>query len=63
MDTVLGRLGKLTNNSDLMVAGGLLGILCVMIVPITPWILDLFIALTLALSVVILLVSVYSKNL
>ena len=62
MDTVLGRLGKLTNNSDLMVAGGLLGILCVMIVPITPWILDLFIALTLALSVVILLVSVYSKK-
>ena len=62
MDTVLGRLQKYTNNSDLMVAFGLLGILCVMIVPITPWILDLFIALTLALSVVILLVSVYSKK-
>ena len=62
MDTMLGRLGKFTNNSDLMVAMGLLGILCVMIVPISPWILDLFIALTLALSVVILLVSVYSKK-
>jgi len=62
MDTVLGRIGKFTNNSDLMVAVGLLGILCVMIVPITPWVLDLFIALTLALSVVILLVSVYSKK-
>ena len=62
MDTVLGRLGKYTNNSDLMVAMGILGILCVMIVPITPWVLDLFIALTLALSVVILLVSVYSKK-
>jgi flagellar biosynthesis protein FlhA len=62
MDTVLGRIGKYTNNSDLMVALGILGILVVMIVPIAPWILDLFIALTLALSVVILLISVYSKK-
>ena len=37
MDTVLGRLGKFTNNSDIMVAAGILGILCVMIVPIAPW--------------------------
>ena len=62
METTLGRLGKFMNNSDLMVAVGLLGVLCVMIVPISPWVLDLFIALTLALSVVILLVSVYSKK-
>lgn len=62
MEAVLGRLQKYTNNSDLMVALGIIGILCVMIVPITPWVLDLFIALTLALSVVILLVSVYSKK-
>ena len=33
-----------------------------MIVPVAPWALDLFIALTLAISVIILLVSIYSTK-
>ena len=41
---------------------GVLGVLCVMIVPVAPWALDIFIALTLAISVIILLVSIYSTK-
>ena len=62
MNSFFERFKFLSNNSDLAVALGLLGVLSVMIVPIPPWLLDLFIALTLSLSVVILLVSVYSKK-
>jgi flagellar biosynthesis protein FlhA len=52
----------LTSNSDLVVAVGLLLILSVMIIPVPPLILDLLFALTLSASVIILLVSVYSKR-
>lgn len=62
MGSFLSRIKLLANYSDLAIAIGLLGILSVMVVPIPPWLLDLFIALTLALSVVILLVSVYSRK-
>jgi len=44
------------------VAVGLFLVLGVMIVPVPPMVLDLFLAMTLAISVVILLVSVYSKR-
>ncbi len=43
-------------------AVGLFLVLGVMIVPVPPMVLDLFLAMTLAISVVILLVSVYSKR-
>jgi len=62
MKVLLQRLKFLTNNSDLAVAVGLLLVLSVMIVPIPPMLLDLLISLTLASSVIILLVSVYSKK-
>ncbi|OUR98636.1 flagellar biosynthesis protein FlhA [Halobacteriovorax marinus] len=52
----------LTQNSDLVVALGLLLILSVMIIPIPPFLLDLLFALTLSASVVIMLVAVYSKR-
>ncbi len=56
------RFKALTKNSDLAIAIGILLILSVMIVPIAPWILDFLLALTLGFSVVVLLVSVYSKK-
>ena len=56
---MLERFKFLTKNSDLAVAVGLLLILSVMVVPIPPFVLDLLIALTLAITVIILLVSVY----
>ena len=56
------RIQQLTKNSDLFVAISLLIILGVMITPISPFFLDLFIATVLTLSIVILLVSVYTKK-
>ena len=56
------KLKSLNSNSELSVAVGLFMILSVMIIPISPWVLDLFLALTLAGSVIILLISVYSKR-
>ena len=50
------------NSSDIMVAASLILILGIMIVPIAPWAMDLFIALSLAVSIVILLLSVYIKK-
>ena len=59
MNEMLNRLKVLTKNSDLAVAIGLLLVLSVMVVPISPFMLDILIALTLAITVIILLVSVY----
>ena len=59
MNEIFERFKFLTKNSDLAVAVGLLLILSVMVVPISPFLLDLLIALTLAITVMILLVSVY----
>jgi len=62
MDGIFGRFKFLTQNSDLAVAVGLLLILGVMIIPVPPFVLDLLLAITLSLAVVILLVSVYTKK-
>jgi flagellar biosynthesis protein FlhA len=62
MEGLVNRIFSFSRNTEWVITLGVVGILCVMIVPISPWVLDLFIALTLALSVVILLVSVYSKK-
>ncbi len=62
MNDLLSRLKSFTSNSDLAVAFGILLVLSVMVVPIHPMVLDLLIALTLASSVLILLISVYSKK-
>ncbi|MFP5457896.1 MAG: flagellar biosynthesis protein FlhA [Bacteriovoracia bacterium] len=62
MDSIFSRLKVFTQNSDLAVAIGLLIILFVMVVPVPPLALDLFLAFSLAISVVILLMSVYAKK-
>lgn len=62
MDSIFSRLKVFTQNSDLAVALGLLIILFVMVVPVPPLALDLFLAFSLAISVVILLMSVYAKK-
>lgn len=62
MNDFFKRFKVLTENSDIAVAAGLLIILSVMIIPIPPFLLDILLALTLSISVVILLVSVYSKK-
>ncbi len=62
MDGIFGRFKFLTQNSDLAVAISLLAVLGVMIIPVPPFLLDLLLALTLSFSVIILLVSVYTKK-
>ena len=62
MDGFLGRLKVFSQNSDLLIAVGLIIVLGVMVVPIPPIALDMFLALSLAMSVAVLLMSVYSKK-
>ena len=62
MDNLLAKLKGFTRNSDIFVAISLLIILGVMIVPITPFLLDIFLTTVLSLSMVILLVSIYTKR-
>ncbi len=57
MDGILNRISK---NSDLALAVGLVGILAVMVVPMPPLALDLLLSLGIAVSMVLLLTSVYA---
>ena len=52
-------LEKLTRNSDLMLAIGLVGILAVMVIPMPPLVIDLLLTLGIASAMVLLLTSVY----
>ena len=59
---MFGKLADFKNNADIAVAVCLVFILGIMIVPIAPWAMDIFIATSLAASIVILLLSVYIKK-
>ncbi len=53
---------KITKNTDLFIAFSILAILGVMIIPLPPILLDLALTFSLALSILILLTSVYIKR-
>jgi flagellar biosynthesis protein FlhA len=53
---------KLLKNSDLLLATGLVAILAVMVVPMPIFLLDMLLSLEIALSVVLLLTSVYATR-
>lgn len=53
------RFEKYTKNTDVFIAIGLLVILSVMVIPLPPILLDLALTFSLALSILILLVSIY----
>lgn len=53
------RFEKYTKNTDLLIAFGVLAIMAVMIVPLPPLLLDISLTISLALSVLILLTSIY----
>lgn len=55
----LKRFEKVTKNIDLMIAMGLIGILAVMIIPLPVFLIDLALTMSLASSILILLVSMY----
>lgn len=56
------RFEKITKNTDLFIAASLLAILGVMIVPLPAFVLDISLTFSLALSLLILLTSVYIKR-
>lgn len=58
----LKRFEAFTRNVDLMVAAGLLFVLAVMLIPLPPFMLDMSLTASLALSLLILLVSIYTKK-
>jgi flagellar biosynthesis protein FlhA len=62
MNDVFKRLKIFSQSPDLIAGVGILLILVVMIVPIHPFILDLFLAFSLAFSVMVMLVSMYTKK-
>jgi flagellar biosynthesis protein FlhA len=55
-------LEKLTQNSDIALAVGLVAILAVMVIPMPPFMLDLLLSLGIAMSIVLLLTSVYVQR-
>jgi flagellar biosynthesis protein FlhA len=62
MNDVFKKMKIFTQGPDVLAAVGILMILVVMIVPVHPFILDLLLALSLAFSVMIMLVALYSKK-
>lgn len=62
MEKFFGRFKFLNENSDIAVALGLLLVMVVMIVPIPPVMLDILVASSLAVAVLVMLVAVYTKR-
>lgn len=62
MNDVFKKMKIFTQSADVLAAVGILMILVVMIVPVHPFILDLLLALSLAMAVIIMLVALYSKK-
>lgn len=58
----LKRFEKITRNTDLLIAIGLFAILAVMIIPLPPFLLDIFLTISLSLSILILLVAIYIQK-
>ena len=58
----LKRFDKITRNTDLLIAFGLLAVLAVMIIPLPPFMLDISLTVSLAISILILLVSIYTDR-
>ncbi|MBN8539564.1 MAG: flagellar biosynthesis protein FlhA [Deltaproteobacteria bacterium] len=58
----LKRFEKYSKNVDLLMAIAILAVLAVMIIPLPPLLLDLALTLSLAASILILLVSLYAKK-
>lgn len=56
------RFEKLTKNTDLFIAFGLLTVIAVMVIPLPPILLDISLTFSLAISVLILLVSIYTQR-
>lgn len=57
-----GRITELLKNSDISLAVGLVFIVAMLVIPLPPPILDILLTVNISLSVIILLVCLYTKN-
>lgn len=62
MNNWLSKLKSFTTNSDMLIAVAIVLVLAVMIVPVGPMLMDLFIAMIFAISMLILFLSLYSTK-
>lgn len=62
MATLTTQFTRLLRQGDLWLTGSLLGIILLLILPVSPFILDLLLALSIALSLLIVLVILYVKE-
>src|SRR5579862_445965 len=53
---------KYARNTDVLIAGALIGILVVMLVPIPPFLIDMFLTMSFTISLLVLLVSIYTTK-
>ena len=58
----LKRFEKYTKNTDLLIAISILSILSVMVIPLPAFLLDIALTMSLALGILILLVSIYTRR-
>jgi len=58
----LSKLAKILKNDDIILAVGLVVIVCMMIIPLPAFLLDLLLTVNIALAVIILLVCLYTKE-
>ena len=58
----LSKLAKILKNDDIILAVGLVVIVCMMIIPLPSFVLDLLLTVNISLAVIILLVCLYTKE-
>lgn len=57
-----GGFSAIQNNQDIVLAVCIIGILCVLVIPIPTWILDILLTLNISLAVVVLITTIYLKH-
>jgi flagellar biosynthesis protein FlhA len=62
MEAVEKNNSSLFANLDIGVAVGIMGVLMIMIIPLPTWLLDIFLAINITLSVLIILVTIYASK-
>ena len=61
-ESILERIGLLQRHADIVLACGVVGIVMLLIIPLPPVLLDLFLSLSIILAVTILLVTLYVEE-
>ena len=59
---LLKSFNKYARNTDILIAAGLIGILVVMLIPIPPLLIDMFLTLSFTISLLVLLVAIYTTK-